>query len=119
MEFGVVLQNDPPAWRIVDFARRAEIHGFTHVWTFDSHLLWQEPYVVYSQILANTRRVVVGLPFVTRTAESPRPMPQMVRLPNMSFRVAKSDPVTVGSRVAGLVTKGPTTIRSVAASICE
>jgi probable F420-dependent oxidoreductase len=67
MEFGVVLQNDPPAWRIVEFARQAEILGFTHVWTFDSHLLWQEPYVVYSQILSNTRRITVG-PMVTNPA---------------------------------------------------
>jgi probable F420-dependent oxidoreductase len=67
MDFGVVLQNDPPAWRIVEFARQAEILGFTHVWTFDSHLLWQEPYVVYSQILSNTRRVTVG-PMVTNPA---------------------------------------------------
>jgi alkanesulfonate monooxygenase SsuD/methylene tetrahydromethanopterin reductase-like flavin-dependent oxidoreductase (luciferase family) len=62
-----VLQNDPPAWRVVDLARQAELLGFTHVWTFDSHLLWQEPYVVYSQILANTRKVVVG-PMVTNPA---------------------------------------------------
>ena len=67
MDFGVVLQNDPPAWRVVEFARQAELLGFTHVWTFDSHLLWQEPYVVYSQILANTRRVTVG-PMVTNPA---------------------------------------------------
>jgi probable F420-dependent oxidoreductase len=67
MDFGVVLQNDPPAWRVVELARQAEILGFTHVWTFDSHLLWQEPYVVYSQILANTRRVMVG-PMVTNPA---------------------------------------------------
>ncbi len=26
-----------------------------HVWTFDSHLLWQEPFVVYSQILSAHR----------------------------------------------------------------
>ncbi|HKC29720.1 MAG TPA: TIGR03842 family LLM class F420-dependent oxidoreductase [Jatrophihabitans sp.] len=67
MDFGVVLQNDPPAWRVVELARQAELLGFTHVWTFDSHLLWQEPYVIYSQILANTRRVVVG-PMVTNPA---------------------------------------------------
>ncbi len=34
------------------------------MWTFDSHLLWQEPFVIYSQILAATERVVVG-PMVT------------------------------------------------------
>jgi len=67
MDFGVVLQNDPPASRIVDLAVQAENQGFSHVWTFDSHLLWQEPYVVYSQILAATRKVKVG-PFVTNPA---------------------------------------------------
>src|SRR5580704_12561520 len=64
MEFGVVLQTDPPAWRVVDLARRAEHYGFRHVWTFDSHLLWQEPFVIYSQILSAMHRVTVG-PMVT------------------------------------------------------
>jgi probable F420-dependent oxidoreductase len=67
MDFGVVLQTNPPAWRTVGLAKLAEEHGFDYVWTFDSHLLWQEPYVIYSQILAETRRVVVG-PMVTNPA---------------------------------------------------
>ncbi len=37
------------------------------MWTFDSHILWQEPYVIYSQILAATRQVTVG-PMVTNPA---------------------------------------------------
>ena len=191
MDFGAVLQTNPPASRTVHLAKLAEQYGFSHVWTFDSHLLWQEPYVIYSAILAETRRVkvgpfvtnpatrdwtvtasvfatlnemygnrtvvgigrgdsavrvtngkpttlkelresihvirelgnsrsvanVVGLPLVTRTAESPRPIPQTVRLPNISLRVAKTDAVTVQSRVAGLVTKGPTLMRCVCARI--
>ena len=60
MEFGVVLQTTPPAARVIDLARRAEAYGFTHVWAFDSHILWEEPYVIFSQILAETRKVVVG-----------------------------------------------------------
>jgi probable F420-dependent oxidoreductase len=67
MDFGVVLQTDPPAWRVVDLAVRAENYGFSHVWTFDSHLLWQEPFVIYSQILSATHRVMVG-PMVTNPA---------------------------------------------------
>ena len=55
MDFGVVLQTNPPAWRTVQLAELAEAHGFDYVWTFDSHLLWQEPYVIYSQILARTK----------------------------------------------------------------
>jgi probable F420-dependent oxidoreductase len=67
MDFGAVLQTNPPASRTVALAKLAEQHGFSHVWTFDSHLLWQEPYVIYSQILAETRRVTVG-PMVTNPA---------------------------------------------------
>ena len=67
MDFGVVLQTNPPASRVVDLARRAEDLGFTHAWTFDSHLLWQEPFVIYSQVLAATRRITVG-PMVTNPA---------------------------------------------------
>jgi len=67
VDFGVVLQCNPPAWRVVDLAKKAEIAGFSHVWTFDSHLLWQEPYVIYSQILSQTNRIIVG-PMVTNPA---------------------------------------------------
>ena len=28
MEFGVVLQTDPPAWRVVELTKRAEALGF-------------------------------------------------------------------------------------------
>jgi probable F420-dependent oxidoreductase len=60
MDIGLVLQTDPPAQRVIDLARRADAGGFSHVFTFDSCVLWQEPFVVYSQILAATSRVTVG-----------------------------------------------------------
>ena len=49
---------------MVDLAVQAEKLGFTYGWTFDSHILWQEPYVIYSQMLAATKRMIVG-PMVT------------------------------------------------------
>lgn len=64
MSFGVVLQTDPPASRVVELTTMAERHGFTYAWTFDSHVLWQEPFVIYSQMLAATERMIVG-PMVT------------------------------------------------------
>ena len=64
MNFGVVLQTNPPARRVIELAKRAEANGFTHVWVFDSPVLWQEPFVILSRILAETERVVVG-PMVT------------------------------------------------------
>ncbi|MGE5212027.1 MAG: TIGR03842 family LLM class F420-dependent oxidoreductase [Acidobacteriota bacterium] len=67
MDLGIVLQTTPPAARVVDLAKRAETYGFSHVWTFDSHILWEEPYVIYSKILDDTRNVIVG-PMVTNPA---------------------------------------------------
>jgi probable F420-dependent oxidoreductase len=64
MDIGLVLQADPPASALIEQARQAESAGFSHVWTFDSCVLWQEPFVIYSRILDATSRVVVG-PMVT------------------------------------------------------
>ena len=60
---------------------------------------------------------MAGFPLMTRTAESPRPIPMTVRLPNISFIVANKLAVTVQSRVSGFVTMGPTTTLRVCARI--
>jgi probable F420-dependent oxidoreductase len=67
MDFGAVVQTNPPAARTVGLAKLAEQYGFDYFWTFDSHLLWQEPYVIYSQILAETHKIKIG-PMVTNPA---------------------------------------------------
>jgi probable F420-dependent oxidoreductase len=67
MDFGVTFQTDPPASRIIELTQRAERLGFGYAWTFDSHILWQEPYVIYSQMLSATEHIMVG-PFVTNPA---------------------------------------------------
>jgi probable F420-dependent oxidoreductase len=64
MDFGLVLQTDPPADRVVQRMRAAEDVGFGYGWTFDSHVLWQEPFVIYPRILAATTSMIVG-PMVT------------------------------------------------------
>ncbi|CAM5710861.1 hypothetical protein SBADM41S_09534 [Streptomyces badius] len=66
--------------------------------------------------MASPRRArVLGRRPATRIAESPRPIPQTVRLPYMSLRVAKVEAVTSQVRVPGLVTIGPT----VSFSVCS
>lgn len=64
MDFGVVLQTDPPASEVVRLMKAADDRGFTYGWTFDSVVLWQEPFVIFSQILSATRNLTVG-PMVT------------------------------------------------------
>ncbi len=67
MDLGVTFQTNPPASRVIELTQRAERLGFTHAWTFDSHILWQEPYVIYSQMLSSTESIMVG-PMVTNPA---------------------------------------------------
>src|SRR6478672_7132149 len=64
MEFGVVLQTNPPASGVIATMQRAEEAGFSYGWTWDSHVLWQEPFVIYSRILSATSALTVG-PMVT------------------------------------------------------
>jgi probable F420-dependent oxidoreductase len=64
MEFGVVLQPNPPSTGVVAMMKRAEAAGFGYGWTFDSHVLWQETFVIYPRILAETSAMIVG-PMVT------------------------------------------------------
>jgi probable F420-dependent oxidoreductase len=64
MDFGVVLQPDPPGLETVDLMVKAARAGFGYGWTFDSHVLWQETFVLYPQILAATSTMIVG-PMVT------------------------------------------------------
>src|ERR1044072_5849565 len=69
MDFGVVLQTARPARAVVRRMKTAGEQGVGYGWTFDSCVLWQEPFVIYSQILAQTKSMVVG-PMVTNP--SPR-----------------------------------------------
>src|SRR6201992_4116237 len=64
MEFGGGLQPNPPATAVVAMMKRAEAAGFRYGWTFDSHVLWQETFVIYPRILAETSSLIIG-PMVT------------------------------------------------------
>ena len=60
---------------------------------------------------------VVGFFPSTRRALSPRPIPRSIRPPEMTLRVASALAVTLGSRVAGLVTQVPRRMRVVLSAI--
>ena len=104
LSFGVCFAPDPPPSRWVDLTKLAEAQGFEYAWLFDSHVLWQEVYPIFTLMAANTRRIKIG-PCVTNPA---------TRDPTVT---ASALAVTVGSRVPGLVTQGPILIFVVPAAI--
>jgi probable F420-dependent oxidoreductase len=61
LSFGVTVLPDPPASRLVELLRLAEQHGFDYGWTYDSHILWQEPYPLLTLAAQATSRLHLGL----------------------------------------------------------
>src|SRR6266568_2325549 len=61
LSFGVTVLPDPPWQRLVELMRLAEANGFDYGWTYDSHVLWQEPYPLLTLAAMNTKRLKLGL----------------------------------------------------------
>jgi probable F420-dependent oxidoreductase len=67
MEFGITFKGDLTPERTVALAQQAEASGFAYGWTFDSHVLWKECYVMLTLLATQTRRMHWG-PLVTNPA---------------------------------------------------
>jgi alkanesulfonate monooxygenase SsuD/methylene tetrahydromethanopterin reductase-like flavin-dependent oxidoreductase (luciferase family) len=61
LSFGVTVLPDPPATRLVELLQLAEQNGFDYGWTYDSHILWQEPYPLLTLAAQATSRLHLGL----------------------------------------------------------
>jgi probable F420-dependent oxidoreductase len=111
MDFGVTLQTNPPASRIVALTKRAEELDFTYAWTFDSHILWQEPYVILSQMLSATERIMVG-PFVTNpVSRDPSVTASTFATLNEMFGNRSICGIGRGDSVVRVLGRKPTTLR--------
>ena len=60
MQFGITFKPDISVERIVALTRQAEAAGFQYGWTFDSHVLWKEPYPLLTLMAANTKNMKLG-----------------------------------------------------------
>jgi alkanesulfonate monooxygenase SsuD/methylene tetrahydromethanopterin reductase-like flavin-dependent oxidoreductase (luciferase family) len=111
MDFGVTLQTNPPARRVVELTRKAEELGFGYAWTFDSHILWQEPYVIHSQMLSATERIMVG-PFVTNpVSRDPSVTASTFATLNEMFGNRTICGIGRGDSVVRVLGRKPTTLR--------
>ena len=55
LDFGVTVLPDPPYQRLVELIVKAESLGFDSGWTYDSPILWQEPYPLITLLADRTR----------------------------------------------------------------
>ena len=68
ISFGVTVLPDPPFPRFLELLTLAEQQGFEYGWTYDSHLLWQEPYPFLTAAALATERIKRGLSAAVRGA---------------------------------------------------
>ena len=61
LDFGVTVLPDPPYQRLVELIVKAESLGFDSGWTYDSPILWQEPYPLITLLAAQTSRMRIGM----------------------------------------------------------
>ena len=62
LSFGVTVLPDPPYTRLVELnAAGAESHGFEYGWTYDSHVLWHDPYPLLTAAALSTSTLKLGL----------------------------------------------------------
>jgi probable F420-dependent oxidoreductase len=60
LDFAITFKADMPPDRIVRLTRQAEAVGFAYGWSFDSHILWQDPYPLLTLMAVNTERMRLG-----------------------------------------------------------
>ena len=62
LEFAITFKpdKDMKPERLVNLTRQAEAAGFTYGWSFDSHIIWQDPYPMLTLMAANTERMRLG-----------------------------------------------------------
>jgi probable F420-dependent oxidoreductase len=60
LNFGVTFMADPPVSEIVGRTVLAEENGFSHAWLWDSHVLWQEVYPIFTLMAAGTSDIHIG-----------------------------------------------------------
>src|SRR5437870_7938414 len=61
LSFGVTILPDRPWQRLVELMQLAEQNGFQYGWTYDSHVLWQEPYPLLTLAGTSTTSLHLGL----------------------------------------------------------
>jgi probable F420-dependent oxidoreductase len=60
LSFGVTFMTDPPVSETVGRTVLAEENGFGHAWLWDSHVLWQEVYPIFTLMAAATKDIHLG-----------------------------------------------------------
>lgn len=69
--FGITLKPDLPVERLIALTRQAEDAGFGYGWSFDSHVLWKDPYPLLTLMAMETKSMRLGTLVTNPTVRDP------------------------------------------------
>jgi len=59
-DFGITIKPDLSKERLISLTQQAEAAGFNYGWSFDSHVLWQDPYPLLTLMAVSTKSMRLG-----------------------------------------------------------
>src|SRR5260370_27242391 len=82
LSFGVTFMADPAVSETVGRTVLAEQNGFSHAWLWDSHVLWQEAYPIFTLMAAGTKDIHLGTCVTNPVTRDPTATAAAMATPN-------------------------------------
>ena len=117
MDFGITFKPDMPIDRILRLAQQAESAGFTYTWLFDSHVLWQEAYVLLTLMATASERLRLGTCVTNPATREPSVTASALATLNQVSGGRMDLGIGRGDSARRVLGKGPTTMATLEEAI--
>ncbi|TMG24773.1 MAG: TIGR03842 family LLM class F420-dependent oxidoreductase [Chloroflexi bacterium] len=117
MKFGFTLKPDHTIERTLALTRQAEAAGFEYAWLFDSHVLWQEAYVLLTLMATASERLRLGTCVTNPATREPSVTASALATLNQVSGGRMDLGIGRGDSARRVLGKGPTTMATLEEAI--
>src|SRR5438552_12276687 len=117
MRFGFTLKPDHTIERTLALTRQAEAAGFEYAWMFDSHVLWQEVYVLLTLMATASERLRLGTCVTNPATREPTVTASALATLNQISGGRMDLGIGRGDSARRVLGKGPTTMATLEEAI--
>jgi len=117
MKFGLTLKPDHTIERTLALTRQAEAAGFEYAWLFDSHVLWQEAYVLLTLMATASERLRLGTCVTNPATREPSVTASALATLNQVSGGRMDLGIGRGDSARRVLGKGPTTMATLEEAI--
>jgi len=117
MKFGFTLKPNHTIERTLALTRQAEAAGFEYAWLFDSHVLWQEAYVLLTLMATASERLRLGTCVTNPATREPSVTASALATLNQVSGGRMDLGIGRGDSARRVLGKGPTTMATLEEAI--